>query len=78
MNGLFRKIRENQNLDYIEESDDEEDFQNIEEDQYVDLQKSLSMECIFHTKFKRWIPIKVIYNGAKIIHISRLVRNYYQ
>ena len=78
MNGLFRTIRENTNLDYIEESDDEDDFQNIEEDRYVDLKKSLSIECIFHTKFKRWIPMKIAYNGSKIIHISRLVKNYYQ
>jgi len=28
MNSLFRTIRENKNLDYIEESDDEDDFQN--------------------------------------------------
>jgi hypothetical protein len=37
MNSLFRKIRENVNLDYIEESDDEADFQNRAEDKYVDL-----------------------------------------
>ena len=78
MNGQFRTIRENTNLDYIEESDDEDDFQNIEEDRYVYLKKSLSMECIFHTKFKRWIPLKSAYNGSKIIHISRLVKDYYQ
>ena len=78
MNGQFRTIRENKNLDYIEESDDEDDFQNIEEDRYVDLKKSLSMECIFHTKFKRWIPLKIAHNGSKIIHISRIVKDYYQ
>ena len=78
MNGQFRTIRENKNLDYIEESDDEDDFQNIEEDRYVDLKKSLSMECIFHTKFKRWIPLKIAQNGSKIIHISRIVKDYYQ
>jgi len=78
MNGQFRTIRENKNLDYIEESDDEDDFQNIEEDRYVDLKKSLSMECIFHTKFKRWVPLKNAHNGSKIIHISRIVKDYYQ
>ena len=29
MNSLFRNIKENQNLDFLEESDDEEEFQNI-------------------------------------------------
>mgnify|MGYP003328747202 CR=1 FL=1 len=36
MNNIFRKIKENKNLDYIEESDDEDDFQNIDIDKYVD------------------------------------------
>ena len=36
MNSLFRKIRENRNLDFIEESDDEDDFEDISADKYVD------------------------------------------
>ena len=40
LNKIFRKIRENDNLDYIEESDDEDDFQNTEPDKYVDLKKN--------------------------------------
>ena len=39
LNSVFRNIRENKNLDYIEESDDEEDFQNMDEDKYVDINK---------------------------------------
>ena len=76
MNSLFRTIRENINLDYIEESDDEDDFQNIKCDKYVDLERTLAIECVFHTKFKRWVPIKVVPNNCKVIHISRLVKNY--
>jgi hypothetical protein len=45
MNGLFRNIRENRNLDYIEESDEDEDFENTREDKYVDLTKELYIEC---------------------------------
>jgi hypothetical protein len=77
MNGLFRNIRENKNIDYIEESDDEDDFQNINEDKYVDTNKVLSMECIFNKKFKRWVPVRVNNYNGKIIHISRLVKDYY-
>jgi hypothetical protein len=77
MNGLFRKIRENENLDYIEESDDEDDFQNIAEDKYVNMTKTLAMECVFHTKFKRWVPVRIADRYSKIIHISRLVKDYY-
>jgi hypothetical protein len=74
MNGLFRNIRENRNLDYIEESDDEEDFENTREDKYVDLKKELFMECSFHTKFKRWVPIRVVDKREKVVHIDKLVR----
>ena len=72
MNSLFRKIRENENLDYIEESDDEDDFQNINEDKYVDVNKVLYMECNFHKKFKKWVPSRVVTRREKIAHVSQL------
>jgi hypothetical protein len=63
MNSLFRNIKENRNLDFLEESDDEEEFENISEDKYVDLQKSFIMKCVFVPRFKKWKPIEVIKNG---------------
>ena len=75
MNSTFRKIRENGNLDYIEESEDEEDFENIAEDKFVDLQKTVMMECIFSIKYKKWIPKKIV-NGQKVVHISQLTNQY--
>lgn len=75
MNRIFRKIRENENLDYIEESEDEEDFENTAEDKFVDLQKTVMMECIFSVKYKKWIPKKIV-NGQKVIHVSQLTNNY--
>jgi len=74
MNSLFRKIRENKNLDYIEESDDEEDFQNTNENKYVDINKKLVMECVFSNKFKKWIPLRVVDNRTKVVHIYKLIR----
>jgi hypothetical protein len=71
MNGLFRNIRENKNLDAIEESDDEEDFQDSRIDKYVDLKKTLSIECVFNQKFKKWVPKKVVIKGL-IVHIGKL------
>jgi len=75
MNTLFRKIRENKNLDYIEESDDEEDFQNNAEDKYVDLGKRVNMTCMFHRKFKKWVPIAVTDKRAKLVMVDRLSRD---
>lgn len=63
MNNIFRKIKENINLDALEESDDEEEFENINEDKFVDLNKCVKMECEFNKKFNKFIPIKILENG---------------
>jgi hypothetical protein len=73
MNGLFRNIKENDNLDYIEESEDEKDFENTNEDRFVNLQKTLTMECVFNNKFKKWIPMKKIDGHCKVVHINQLI-----
>lgn len=63
MNKLFRNIKENDNLDLLEESDDEEEFENISIDKYVDTDKQVIMECAFIHKFKSWIPINALEKG---------------
>jgi hypothetical protein len=63
MNNIFRKIKENINLDALEESDDEEEFENMNEDKFVDLNKCVKMECIFNKKFNKFVPIKIMENG---------------
>lgn len=75
MNSLFRKIKENNNLDFIEESDDEEDFENIDIDKYVNVEKTVLMECIFNMKFKKWFPVKVVNDKNKIVNINNLQMN---
>lgn len=60
MNDLFRNIKENQNLDLLEESDDEQEFENISEDKYVDLKKSYTMKCVFVPRFRKWKPVEVV------------------
>ena len=57
MNRLFRNIKENENLDALEESDDEEEFENDKEDRFVDLNKVLKMQCYLHSKFRKWVPL---------------------
>ena len=60
MNKLFRNIKENRNLDALEESDDEEEFENIQIDKFVDLNKVLKMRCNFNYKFQAWVPVQVV------------------
>jgi hypothetical protein len=74
MNGIFRRIKENKNLDAIEESDDEEDFQDSRIDKYVDLKKTVSIECVFNQKFKKWVPKTVVKKGS-IVHIGKLCKD---
>lgn len=59
MNRLFRFIKENANLDALEESDDEEEFQNASSTKFVDLTKKVNMLCKFNTKFRKWVPVRV-------------------
>jgi hypothetical protein len=58
LNGLFRTIKENGNLDLLEESDDEDEFENTQLDKFVDLEKTILMECVFLKKFQKWQPMQ--------------------
>ena len=60
MNSLFRNIKENNSLDALEESDDEDEFENVNLDKFVDLSKKIKMKCIYNYKFKKWTPIAPI------------------
>lgn len=60
MNKLFRCIKENDNLDALEESDDEEEFEDTREDKFVSLDRSFMMECTFHPRFRKWVPVRVV------------------
>jgi len=60
MNALFRNIKENKSLDALEESDDEQEFENTNIDKFVDLTKKIKMKCIFNYKFKKWTPVECV------------------
>jgi hypothetical protein len=59
MNNLFRTIKENNNLDTLEESDDEDEFENTNPDKFVDMDTSYVMNCLYSNKFKYWIPLDI-------------------
>jgi len=72
MNKLFRIIKENDNLDALEESDDEEEFENENIDKFVRLDKSYKMVCRFNHKFKKWVPINLADEKSNIITSDEL------
>jgi len=67
MNKLFRNIKENDNLDRLEESDDEEEFQNCSEDKYVYLDRSFKINCEFNAKFRKWCPVSLADKRDRIV-----------
>jgi len=75
MNNIFRNIRENINLDFLEESDDEELFQNINEDKFLKNDVVKHMECIYIEKYKKWLPQNVLrHDISNIISLHKLKR----
>jgi len=60
MNSIFRKIKENDNLDLLEESEDEEEFEDTNDERFVDLEKRVKIRCEYHKHFKRWVPLELI------------------
>ena len=67
MNKLFRNIKENANLDALEESDDEAEFENDSPDKFVHLNRSYNMTCVYNVKFRKWAPVRVAPKGERIV-----------
>jgi hypothetical protein len=67
MNNLFRNIKENKNLDSLEESDSEDEFENNKPDKFVYLNKTFKMNCMYNSKFLKWIPINIVDKKDRII-----------
>ena len=66
MNKIFRTIKENANLDCLEESDSDGEFENINADKHVDMKKTALFRCVYIPKFKKWKPIAVCNPAAKL------------
>jgi ATP adenylyltransferase/5',5'''-P-1,P-4-tetraphosphate phosphorylase II len=59
MNSIFRNIKENNNLDKLEESDSEDEFENNDKNKFVCVLNK-KMVCTFHSKFNKWIPLRLV------------------
>ena len=72
MNKYFRIIKENSNLDLLEMSDNEDEFENINEDKFVNLKKILYMKCRYNKKFKKWQPLEPVNFGDKLLNKQQI------
>ena len=66
MNILFRNIRENVSLDYIEESEDEDEFQDINPGKYLIDGAEHKMNCYFSKGCNRWVPESIASDDSQI------------
>ena len=71
MNKIFRNIKENNNLDALEESDSEDEFENENIDKFVDLEISYNILCIYNQKFNKWVPIRVMNKNDRIASLKK-------
>lgn len=60
LNHIFRNVPENDNLDVLEESEDEEDFENVEPDKHVNLRLIKRFKCKYNQGFKLWVPCELV------------------
>ena len=74
MNCIFRNIKENNNLDLLEESDDEEEFEDISINKFMNNVEKL-MKCKYHSKFKLWEPIDIIEGKVSSFNEVKQIEN---
>lgn len=70
MNGFFRNIKENKNLDLIEESDEETEVCTTT----IPLNTSIVMECTYDRKFKRWKPLRKYKGTLPLTNVEEIRR----
>jgi hypothetical protein len=74
MNTLFRNIKENENLDALEESDDEAEFENTNEDKFVYLDRMFDIRCEYNAKFRKWVPVSLANSSDSVIQLKQLAK----
>jgi hypothetical protein len=57
LNRLFRHVRENANLDLLEESEDEDEMQR---GTVVDTDRVVRMKCVYVPRFGKWKPLETV------------------
>jgi len=72
MNKLFRNIKENGNLDLLEVSDDEDEFENVAEDKYVYMDKTYRLLCRYLHRINKWEPYKIAERGSQIVNATEV------
>ena len=76
MNNIFRNINVNNNIDLIEESDDEDYFENISLNKNLKPNLEINMICYYNSKFNCWSPVNISKNDVcKLSDIKKIISN---
>jgi hypothetical protein len=67
LNRLFRHVRENANLDLLEESEDEED---MDRGDAVDVDRVVRMRCVYLPRFGKWKPTDAVSSHAPLTPVA--------
>ena len=59
-------------MDLLEESDDEEEFEDISPSKFIDVNVKL-MKCKYNSKFKIWEPMNVVDGKVSSLNEIRVI-----
>ena len=59
MNTIFRNYKENTNLDAMEESDSDDDFEDISDDKYSHVGEERNISCVYDKALSGWVGVGV-------------------
>jgi hypothetical protein len=57
LNAIFRTYKENSNLDTMEESDSDDDFEDMSDDKYSRVGEERSISCMYNTDLSGWVGL---------------------
>ena len=49
------------------------DFENMDANKFVYLERVIPVECMFNQKHRKWIPVRLAKKEERVVHIEKLV-----
>jgi hypothetical protein len=60
LNSIFRNVKENGDLDLLEESDNEDEFENTDTDRFLRVKEGMTMLMQYMPRFNGWRPCELV------------------
>ena len=72
MNAFLRKIKENSNLDLLEESDEEAEFEDVDADRHLHVGRRVIVRCAYNSRHRGWEPQEAAPVGSAVTRTADL------